>query len=49
VHGMNTVTEAVLQVQGRGGERQVAGAETAVATSGVLVDGSAIVLRKDNA
>jgi acetyl-CoA acetyltransferase len=48
VHGMNTVAEAVLQVQGRGGSRQVVGAETAVATSGVLVDGSAIVLRKDN-
>jgi len=47
VHGMNTVTEAVLQVQGRGGANQVADAEVAVATSGVLVDGSAVVLRKD--
>ena len=46
IHGMNTVSEAVLQVQGRGGSRQVAGAEVSVATSGVLVDGSAIVFRK---
>ena len=49
VHGMNTVAEAVLQIQGRCGPRQVIGAQTAVATSGVLVDGSAIVVRKDNA
>ncbi|MFD9665124.1 hypothetical protein ACFWAY_26465 [Rhodococcus sp. NPDC059968] len=48
VHGMNTVSEAALQIQGRGGPRQVAGAEVAVATSGVLVDGSAIILRKDS-
>ena len=45
VHGMNTVTEAVLQAQGRGGDRQVPGAAITVATSGVLVDGSAIVFR----
>ncbi|MFD6058981.1 thiolase C-terminal domain-containing protein [Rhodococcus wratislaviensis] len=48
VHGMNTVTEAVLQVQGRGERRQVKDAEVSVATSGVLVDGSAIVFRKGN-
>lgn len=47
VHGMNTVSEAALQIQGRCGARQVAGAQTAVATSGVLVDGSALVLRAD--
>jgi acetyl-CoA acetyltransferase len=46
VHGMNTVAEAALQVQGRSGGRQVSSAETAVATSGVLVDGSALVLRR---
>lgn len=46
VHGMNTIAEAALQVQGRGGSRQVAGAATAVATSGVLVDGSALVLKR---
>lgn len=49
VHGMNTIAEAALQVQGRGGERQVAGARTAVATSGVLVDGSALVLKRGDA
>ncbi|MGH8920846.1 MAG: thiolase C-terminal domain-containing protein [Actinomycetes bacterium] len=48
VHGMNTVAEAVLQVQGRSGDRQVFDAEVAVATSGVLVDGSAVVLRRDS-
>jgi len=47
VHGMNTVAEAVLQTQHRGGERQVPGVELAVATSGVLVDGSALILRRD--
>ena len=47
VHGMNTVTEAVVQVQGRGGERQVSGAETCVVTSGALMDGSALILAVD--
>lgn len=47
VHGMNTVTEAVAQIQGRCGERQVAGAETCVVTSGALMDGSALVLAVD--
>lgn len=47
VHGMNTVAEAVLQIQQRCGDRQVVGAQTAVATSGVLVDGSALILRTD--
>jgi acetyl-CoA acetyltransferase len=47
VHGMNTLTEAVLQVQGRGGARQVDGAETCVVTSGALMDGSALVLVAD--
>lgn len=44
LHGMNTVAEAVLQLQGRGGERQVPDAEIAVVTSGALQDGSAMVL-----
>lgn len=44
LHGMNTVAEAVLQVQGRCGERQVPRNEVAVVTSGALVDGSAMVL-----
>lgn len=44
LHGMNTVAEAVLQVQGRCGERQVPRNEVVVVTSGALVDGSAMVL-----
>ncbi len=44
LHGMNTVAEAVLQLQGRCGERQVVGAESAVVTSGALQDGSAMIL-----
>ncbi len=47
LHGMNTVTEAVLQVQGRGGTRQVANHDVCVATSGALMDGSALVLTTD--
>jgi acetyl-CoA acetyltransferase len=47
LHGMNTVTEAVLQLQGRSGDRAVAGAQTCVVTSGALTDGSALVLAVD--
>jgi acetyl-CoA acetyltransferase len=47
LHGMNTVAEAVLQIQGRGGNRQVPRHEVAVVTSGALVDGSALVLTAD--
>jgi acetyl-CoA acetyltransferase len=44
LHGMSTVAEAVLQLQGRCGVRQVEGAEVGVVTSGALQDGSALVL-----
>ncbi len=47
VHGMNTVTEAVWQIQGLGGERQVPKADVAVVSSGAYVSGSALVLTKD--
>jgi acetyl-CoA acetyltransferase len=47
LHGMNTVAEAVLQVQGRGGVRQVPHHEVGVVTSGALMDGSALVLTAD--
>jgi acetyl-CoA acetyltransferase len=47
LHGMNTVAEAVLQLQGRGGPRQVENAESCVVTSGALMDGSALVLVVD--
>lgn len=47
VHGMNTVTEAVWQMQGLGGARQVPNADVGVVCSGAFVSGSAIVLTKD--
>ena len=47
LHGMNTVTEAVLQVQGRGGARQAPAHEVCVVTSGAMMDGSALVLTAD--
>ncbi|GAA2536077.1 MULTISPECIES: thiolase C-terminal domain-containing protein [Pseudonocardia] len=47
LHGMNTVAEAVLQIQGRGGDRQVPRHEVGVVTSGALTDGSALVLTAD--
>lgn len=47
VHGMNTVAEAVLQIQGRGGNRQSPRHEVGVVTSGALVDGSALILTAD--
>lgn len=47
LHGMNTVAEAALQVQGRGGDRQVRNHEIGVVTSGALMDGSALILTAD--
>jgi acetyl-CoA acetyltransferase len=47
LHGMNTVCEAVLQVQGRGGDRQVPRHDVCVVTSGALMDGSAMILTRD--
>jgi len=47
LHGMNTVAEAVLQIQGRCGARQVARHDVGVVTSGALADGSALVLTAD--
>jgi acetyl-CoA acetyltransferase len=47
LHGMNTVAEAVLQIQGRGGDRQAPRHEVGVVTSGALADGSALVLTTD--
>ena len=44
IHGMNTVAEAVLQVQGRGGDRQSPRHEVCAVTSGALMDGSALIL-----
>ncbi|HEY1466040.1 MAG TPA: hypothetical protein VGF11_03215, partial [Acidimicrobiales bacterium] len=47
LHGMNTVAEAALQVQGRGGSRQAPAHEVCVVTSGAMMDGSALVLTSD--
>jgi acetyl-CoA acetyltransferase len=47
LHGMNTVCEAVLQVQGRGGARQAPRHEVCAVTAGALMDGSALVLTVD--
>jgi acetyl-CoA acetyltransferase len=47
LHGMNTVAEAVLQIQGRCGDRQAPRHEVGVVTSGALADGSALVLTTD--
>jgi acetyl-CoA acetyltransferase len=47
LHGMNTVAEAALQIQGRGGVRQAPKHEVGVVTSGALMDGSALILTAD--
>lgn len=47
LHGMNTVTEAVWQLQGLGGPAQVPDAEVAVTCSGGSSSGSALVLTTD--
>ena len=47
LHGMNSVNEAVLQIQGRAGDRQAPRHEVGVVTSGALVDGSALILTAD--
>ena len=49
VHGMNTLCEGVLQLQGRCDERQVEDARVCVVTSGAMGDGSAAVLVRDDA
>jgi len=47
LHGMNTVAEAAVQVQGRGGDRQAPNHDVCVVTSGALMDGSGLVLLAD--
>lgn len=46
-HGMGLFHEAVVQLRGDAGERQVAGARTAVVSSGGGTPASAVVLRRD--
>ena len=45
IHGFNHVLEAVEQLRGTAGPRQVADAETALTTAGAMTCGSALVLR----
>jgi acetyl-CoA acetyltransferase len=46
-HGLGFVHEAVVQLRGEGGARQVPGARVAVCTSGGLTPAGAILLRRD--
>ncbi len=46
-HGMGLVHEAVVQLRGEGGPRQVRGARVAVVSSGGLTPSGAILLRTD--
>lgn len=46
IHGFNHVIEAVEQLRGQSGPRQVAGAEVALTTAGAMTCGSALVLRR---
>lgn len=46
IHGLNHVVEAVEQLRGQSGKRQVADAEIALTTAGSMSNGSALVLRR---
>lgn len=46
IHGLNHVIEAVEQLRGHSGARQVADAEIALTTAGAMTCGSALVLRR---
>jgi len=45
IHGLNHVIEAVQQLRGQAGPRQIDGAETCLTTAGAMTCGSAMVLR----
>ncbi|MCV7383250.1 thiolase C-terminal domain-containing protein [Mycolicibacter longobardus] len=47
-HGMGLIHEAVTQLRGEAGERQVAGARVAVASSGGLTPSGVMLLRTDS-
>lgn len=44
LHGVNVITEAVMQLRGEGGARQVSNAEVAIVTSGAQAMGSGLIL-----
>jgi acetyl-CoA acetyltransferase len=46
-HGMGLVHEAIVQLRGEGGPRQVADARVAVVSSGGLTPSGALLLRRD--
>jgi acetyl-CoA acetyltransferase len=46
-HGMGLIHEAVTQLRGEAGERQVAGARVAVTSSGGLTPSGVMLLRND--
>jgi acetyl-CoA acetyltransferase len=48
LHGMNTLCEAVTQIQGQAGLRQVSRNNACLVTSGALMDGSALILTADS-
>jgi len=45
IHGLNHTVEAVLQLRGQAGVRQVEGAQIGLVTAGAMTCGSAMVLR----
>jgi acetyl-CoA acetyltransferase len=45
IHGLNHVVEAVQQLRGDAGARQIPGVETCLTTAGAMTCGSALVLR----
>ncbi|HBE45758.1 MAG TPA: acetyl-CoA acetyltransferase [Deltaproteobacteria bacterium] len=44
IHGINVIAEAVMQLRGEGGVRQVSNAEVAAVTSGATTMGSGLIL-----
>jgi hypothetical protein len=47
-HGMGLLHEAIVQLRGEAGARQVTGATVAAVSSGGLTPGGAMLLRKDS-
>jgi hypothetical protein len=47
-HGMGLVQEAIIQLRGEGGPRQVPGARVAVVSSGGLTPSGVLLLRADS-